>query len=152
MTLRHVESSQHFERRRAVSLLLLVVVVVVAAACAACASDSKAPTPPRAPASPDATPIAAAPAATRVDNDPPEPIAPVSECNATSEPVYCQAGLPTRTAVGAQPFPWCHLQLAGSKATLGTTGRRFSAAETRKARASRPDACCYLEWTWTACR
>jgi hypothetical protein len=98
----------------------------------ACSSTSVAPTTPPGPG-------------------PVEPAAPVIECDVHPEPVHCEPGHPTRTALQPSPYPWCAREKPGSKHALGGTGRLFSAAETKVARAKDPAACCYLEWTWMAC-
>jgi hypothetical protein len=77
-----------------------------------------------------------------IEPDLAEPAAPVIECAVHAEPVSCEPAAP-----GAQ----CERQKPTTKSTLGGTGRLFSAAQTRLARAKDPDACCYLEWTWMAC-
>lgn len=86
--------------------------------------------------------------------DPAEPAKPVIECNVTEVPVFCEPGTPTRTALQPSPFHWCAREkptAPGSGIAIGGTGRLFSAAQTRIARAKDPEACCYLEWTWSAC-
>jgi hypothetical protein len=84
-------------------------------------------------------------------HDPPEPVAPQIECDVKPSPVYCEDGLPTRTALQRAPFEWCPVKLPPSKTALGSTGRLFSAAQTRAARKTRLRACCYVEWTWSTC-
>jgi hypothetical protein len=79
---------------------------------------------------------------------PAEPAKPVIACDVTAQPVHCEPGLPTRTALQAAPFQWCARE---QPATRTGTGRQFSAKATHSARAKAPDACCYVEWTWTAC-
>jgi hypothetical protein len=87
-----------------------------------------------------------------VEHDPPEPVAPQIECNVKESPVYCEDGVPTLTALQRAPFEWCRVKLPASKTALGGTSRLFSAAQTRVARKTRSQACCYVEWTWSACR
>jgi hypothetical protein len=115
---------------------------------------------------PEATPLAVAPSDADAEAapdpipdsppdrpDPAEPTAPVIHCDVAAQPVFCEDGTPTITARQPHPFHWCASQLP-SEATgaLGTTERLFSAVETRRARVTAPEACCYLEWTWTLCR
>lgn len=85
--------------------------------------------------------------------DPAEPVAPTMECQIVAQPVYCETGVATRTALQPSPFEWCARQRPASEAgAMGGSGRLFSAAQTRLARKTQPSACCYLEWTWVVCR
>ena len=96
--------------------------------------------------------IAAPDANTTFAGDPAEPVWPQGECVFEQRPVHCEVGVPTRRPQQPAPFEWCRPTLPASKLmVLGSTGRLFSAVRTREARTTTPDACCYLEWTWSIC-
>jgi hypothetical protein len=81
-------------------------------------------------------------------SDPPEPLAPMIECN-FDRSVTCHDEVPKQAVLQPAPFEWCARVLA--PASLKTEVR-FSAAETRKARKADPDACCYIEFIPRECR
>ena len=105
----------------------------------ACSAPRTEPVPVRAPA--DAAQAVA---------DPPEPTEPAAECIFVPV-ISCHDGLPTRTAMQPSPFEWCARTAPGADSIMPSDAQ-FSAIETRKARATRPAACCYIQFTTRTCR
>jgi hypothetical protein len=131
--------------------------------CACSSGHDPAPPAPRTPGSTPHAIDAAAPldattaklsdastALATVAGDPPEPTAPQLEC-AFERLVTCEPGQPTRTALQRSPFEWCATSHPVAKPFYPGHARVFSAAETRRARAGQPGACCYVEFRATAC-
>ena len=85
-----------------------------------------------------------------VAEDPPEPTAPVVEC-AFDRTVFCVTGQPTRTALQPAPFERCARTQAARKPSVVAYDAQFSAGETRARRETEPAACCYVEFSATAC-
>ncbi|HEY1557702.1 MAG TPA: hypothetical protein VGF94_22875 [Kofleriaceae bacterium] len=101
--------------------------------------------------SPQPTGMVARTDATTQVGDPPEPVAPAMDCDVKLRPAYCRGGFPVLSAYQPAPFSSCPKTLPAEAGVLGSSGKLFSAAETRKLWASGTHDCCYLEWTWTAC-
>jgi hypothetical protein len=80
--------------------------------------------------------------------DPPEPKQPVAECT-FAPTTSCRDG-DAATAQLAPPFETCAASQPAREMAYPGEGM-FSAVETRKARASNPRACCYVEFVTQVC-
>ena len=124
----------------------------------ACGDDRRAapqvlaPRPPAAaPAMDAAPPVVDGAVAADADRPWPEPRAPQAECSFERR-VVCHPGTPTRRALQPAPFEWCARTSPNTTSSdYPVPDAGFSASETRTARATTPDACCYIEFFTHLC-